>query len=546
MAKDKFNLTDDMMQRLRARFLEFKRERDMIHALLNDYIADYRQFDGTSEQRYEYLRRKFSSRVPALSHLIFSQGEILWSVNDIAIVLDRHRTTIGRSLEKMEHSSAWRSRLLSTRENSKASSGLNVTVYRKEIFDLLLDLYEEEYLLRFSQPRHGDPENAPDEIEVRKFWEFLKDAEAYDLLSLSDESGESDEYDEDFDDELPPITFGEIMSMIWEKVFRIRNTTICSVIFAIVFELTRRFFGINVWLSIIPFTITILCVLIMFSNSRLNFWANIGAVSLFFGFLWVSASLSIDKLSPEFRDEVKSQVKSEVKSEMKSEIKDEIKVEIKTEAESIEPKLSLAPTMGRNLTVAFNIGSNVFDRTREFFYRIRPNENFRSLGKMNLINPDTKEPYAARTIQTDRSSGIITIDLKYVDLNENESENFWTFSADLGVELVKLCKQSVLNTPNDYAWLFITKYYDGNYALRVYPPLFDAIGRESIQEIYYGLNGESPKTRIDYAKLSEPGRGNHVFDVYLVTKHAKNDMHSVKSYILFKDGTSSDVREIDF
>ena len=532
LANYKFNLTDDMMQRLRARFLEFKRERDMIHALLNDYVADYRNFQGNSEQRYEYLRRKFLSRVPDLSHLIFSQGEILWSINDIAIVLGRHRTTIGRSLEKMQHSIAWSSRLLSISENSKASSGLNVTVYRKEIFDLLLDLYEEEYLLRFSQPRRGDPENAPDEIEVRKFWEFLKDAEAYNLLSLNDESGE------DYDDEIPPITFGEIIAMIWEKVFSVKNTTICSVIFAICFELTRRFFGINVWLSVIPFTITILCVLIMFSNSRLNFWANVGAMSLLFGFLWVSASLSIDKLTPEFRDEVKSQVKSE--------LKDEIKVEIKTEAESIEPKLSIAPTMGRYLTVDFNIGSNIFDRTLEFLYRIRPNENFRSLGKMNLINPDTKEPYAARTIPTNKSSGIITLDLKYVDLDGNESENFWTFSADLGVELVKLCKQSVLKTPNNYAWLFIMKYYDGNYALRVYPPLFDAIGREAIQEIYYGLNGESPKTRLDYAKLSEPGRGNHVFDVYLVTKHAENDMHLVKSYIMFKDGTSSDIREADY
>ena len=65
-----FKLTDDEIQKLRVKFQQFKLERESVHRLLSDYIADYRQFNGTSEQRYEHLRRKFIDKVPdLLSHI---------------------------------------------------------------------------------------------------------------------------------------------------------------------------------------------------------------------------------------------------------------------------------------------------------------------------------------------------------------------------------------------------------------------------------------------------------------------------------------------
>ena len=47
----KFNLTDDTMARLSAKFLEFQEERKTIHALLGDYAADYRRFKGSELAR---------------------------------------------------------------------------------------------------------------------------------------------------------------------------------------------------------------------------------------------------------------------------------------------------------------------------------------------------------------------------------------------------------------------------------------------------------------------------------------------------------------
>ena len=82
-----FNLTDDEIQRLQIKFMEFKKDREKVHELLIDYIADYRQFEGTSTERYEHLQRKFISKAPNLSHLVSIDGSFLWSVNDISIIL---------------------------------------------------------------------------------------------------------------------------------------------------------------------------------------------------------------------------------------------------------------------------------------------------------------------------------------------------------------------------------------------------------------------------------------------------------------------------
>ena len=74
----KFNLTDDMMARLSAKFLEFQAERKTIRALLGDYAADYRRFKGSELARQEYLRERYASRMPRLSHLVWDDEDGLY------------------------------------------------------------------------------------------------------------------------------------------------------------------------------------------------------------------------------------------------------------------------------------------------------------------------------------------------------------------------------------------------------------------------------------------------------------------------------------
>ncbi len=97
-----FNINDEDIHKLQRRFYLFKRERYIIHNLLDNYIADYRQFNGSMSKRYEYLRKKYISQSPNLTHLILLDDNILWSTQDISIVLGRHITSIIRSINKLE------------------------------------------------------------------------------------------------------------------------------------------------------------------------------------------------------------------------------------------------------------------------------------------------------------------------------------------------------------------------------------------------------------------------------------------------------------
>jgi len=139
-----FKLTQDAVSRLSAKFEEFRRERETVQNLLEDYIADYGRFEGTALARQEYLEEKYSSRVPSLSHLTWSEdGEIYWNVPDIAIVLGRQRPSITRAFARMEQEDGWCARLLALRREAKAENGLPVYVYRRDIFNLLIDRYED-------------------------------------------------------------------------------------------------------------------------------------------------------------------------------------------------------------------------------------------------------------------------------------------------------------------------------------------------------------------------------------------------------------------
>jgi hypothetical protein len=149
------------MKRLTARFTAILSDRDKIRALLGDYAADYRSFKGTALARQEYLREKYAARVPNLTHLLSgADGELYWGAADIAILLGRDATTITRMMRKIESSGGWRSLLYELRRPLKPG----VYVYKKGIFDLVIDFYEEEYLQRFVAPRRGETADEEEKI----------------------------------------------------------------------------------------------------------------------------------------------------------------------------------------------------------------------------------------------------------------------------------------------------------------------------------------------------------------------------------------------
>ena len=493
-----FYLTDDEIQRLQLKFQEFKRDREKVHELLNDYVADYRQFDGTSAGRYEHLQRKFISKSPALSHLISIDGSFLWSVNDIAIILGRHRTTIQRSLDKLEKSEGWCVKLLALRETSKAPSGLKIYVYHQEIFDLILDLYEEEYLLRFSEPRRGNIENAPDINEVRRFWSYLKDLDSANELAIRNM--------EKVLPDIPPMNLKDILALIWDKIFNIRIGTACSVVFAVCFEIAKRFFSVNLWPAIVSAVITLICVTLIyrrkFSPDTLS---NFGAGALLFMMLWISAVLSLPNDGAEYKN--------------------------------VKRNIILTPVRSDNHRIFFNITHNI-PNVKEFLYCISPDIIFHSTGFLNQFNPDNNLPYPALSISNSQTEGITDIDVKFIDDKDVESP-VWHFSFDISFERFKLNKNFILNL-NNYSWVSASQYKDLSTneiitEVSIIPFLFSGEIRSAIKHLFYGINTKQPDIEVDFDNLND-------YDPYVLFSTKEDDISFVSSQIIFVDGSYSDIR----
>ena len=494
-----FNLTDKDIHKLQHKFILFQRERSIIHNLLKNYIADYRQFNGSMGKRYEYLRKKYLSQSPNLTHLIFLNGNILWSVQDISIVLGRHITTIIRSINKLERSEGWCARLLSIRETTKNSNGRVVHVYEESIFDLLLDLYEDEYLLRFSQPRRGDNNSAPDILELRRFWQYLKDLHSFNSHFIEQQKHLPD---------IPPMSWKDILSLIWHKLFSFKVYTVASVFFAVCFEIARRFFGFSLWVSAVPAIIAIISVLLIhkrkFSPDTLSDFA---AGALLFSMLWTSSLLSVDKIKPEI-------------------IKQEFL-----------PEVTLSSVFYKN-NIAFLINSNVKD-AKEFFYRTSPDANFHTTA---LITNQTSNTLQHGIINLPQK-GITEIDVKFYDFNNHESK-IWHFTFDMGKEFFSLCKQFILNT--NFAWVALKRTnFDNKTSVYFFPKLLSWFqGKISIKNIVYGINTASPDTILNFQDYIDRYYQEDPFDPYLIFSidTDKENFEYISSYLIFKDGSSSDIR----
>ena len=298
-----FKLTQDAISRLSAKFEEFQREREMVEDLLANYVADYNHFEGTTLARQEYLEEKYSSRVPPLSHLTWNEeGEIYWNVPDIAIILGRQRPSITRAFLRMEREDGWCARLLALRREAKAENGLPVYVYHRDVFNLLIDRYEEEYLRRFAAPRRGDREKAPDITEVRRFWNYLKaNARMQGEHIVRQEDPEEEEDMEGLSElpALPPMRWGDVMSLIWRKLFTIQTGTFFSIAFAVSYELVRRWPGLLPWMiGASAVTLAVCAALLHIRRGTPGGTASIGAGALLFTALWGAGLLSPEGMIP--------------------------------------------------------------------------------------------------------------------------------------------------------------------------------------------------------------------------------------------------------
>ena len=172
------SLTDSDKAKLKAKFQAFRKVRDDLNIFLVSYIADFMMLQNDEpSKRKRYLRRKYGSLTPRINYQFNTVEGFYWSVRNIAIVLGRNRSSIIRVLTRMQNSDYWRRKTAPLRRVIHSYEGGNIDVYHKDIFDVLMDYYEEEYLLRFARPRHGNAESAPGMSELRRFWRSLRGQE---------------------------------------------------------------------------------------------------------------------------------------------------------------------------------------------------------------------------------------------------------------------------------------------------------------------------------------------------------------------------------
>ena len=406
-----FNLSEDTIARLRTKFEEFQRERGRLHGLLADYVAEYRQFQGTPQERGEYMEEQFSGRALTMSHLLLDgDGAVYWHVKDMAILLGRDQSTLSRTLSAMERSDGWCSRLLGLRKEAKSANGNTIYVYRQEIFDLIIDHYEEEYLLRFAEPRRGDRDKAPDIKEVRRFWDYLKAGEEIQqeraVFRNAEEWMELREQTELPD--LPPMGWKDVLSLIWSKVFTVRTTTLTSVAVAAAFWLARRFPVTGPWLTVASAFVLLFCAaLLRLRRGMTSLLSGTGAGALLFGLLWGAGLLSSDGVihTPD----------GSALNLQDTELTMDVKTDFFKAGYYKKPK------------ICFTLVPSDYHNLKEVFYRLDSEGEYHSTGFNHSQYPNLG-------IDTERTEGTITLEIKCLDASGRE-HGPWTFSFDIDEEL---------------------------------------------------------------------------------------------------------------
>ena len=510
----KFNLTDDRMARLSAKFLEFQTDRRTIHALLGDYAADYRRFKGSELARQEYLRERYASRAPQLSHLVWDDEDgLYWGPADIAILLNRDRSAVSRTLAKMAADEEWRIRLSVLRRDFGRSASTPIYAYRQEIFDLIVDYYEEDYLRRFIRPRRGRPRNEEEAREVRRYWNHLKDAARAAPERFWEESDPAGLPD------IPPMGFKEALRLILSKVLTLRTGALFTVLFALGYELSRRWPALFLWLPAVAVLVFFACIPLL-RRGKFNpaHVASLGAGALLFCLLWTVGLLSGEGSlrTPEGVLRIRN-------------------VERRA-------NLTLNPSILDKGIVRFTIDTDADARhILQYSYRISPDVEYRSTGFMREVNPTTGAQYPDMTIDTGRSKGVVELDVQYLGTDGVERGPY-PFSFDLDAVRFENGKDWALHFIDE--WLSVYRLAEpqregeGTTFVTIDPGLFSDEALDAVLGIVYGVNTRTPDTEMtmeEILKLREQG-------IYELLTSEEDTIACVSARLLFKDGTSSDVR----
>ena len=184
--------------------------------------------------------------------------------------------------------------------------------------------------------------------------------------------------------------------------------------------------------------------------------------------------------------------------------------------------------------MSFVIHASDFQDVCEFLYCISPDNEFQSTGFLDQLNPKTGKHYPNNNIKIKLQEGNIALSVLFLDKDGNKSK-IWPFSFDVAHEIFSLCKQNILNlTQGD--WIQLQQLNDETY-LSLNPFLLSDWGKKSINSLVYGLNTSQPDIIVKRDELIEATQEAFCLKIL------KDKIDLVSSYLVFLDGTSSDIRE---
>lgn len=481
-----FKLKKDTIKRLEKEFKRFQNARKIVHENIINYAADYRQFNGTPQDRREFLEREYLPRDPNLNSLFFDENEnILWYVEDIVIVTGLSQPSVSRILSKMEKSQKWLPNLLAVQVDVKSKNNNLIHAYYEEIFDLIIDYQEAKYLERFINPRRG-AKNEFDGKEILRYWEYLKIKNQNEKFSINNEV--PDEKDE----KIPAMKIKDILILIFRKIFTPKNLTVSGLIFAVCFEFVRRFnflMPVSAVVSGIIFAGSVL--LLKLKIFRASLISDVGAAALLSMILWAVSFFS-----------------------------DGIIYTPSGAALILEKNhsITLAPELGRGHKVNFRINSDFYDDIKEIFYRILPEEEFISTGFNDFH-------YPLLFIEPETQHGLLNIELKYKD-TKNKQHGPFKFSFDMDKERFEASKKFIFEQTE---WLSVKKLF-GKLNIIIDINGASYADDDVVEAVVYGINSENPDRKI---KIT-PENSRIEIDISSV-----KNFEYVSAYLIFKDGTKS-------
>ena len=476
-----FNLANKTIKRLQTMSKRFRKIRALVHENITNYINDYRNFHGDINERNDELRRKYLS----LNNLILhdDDSKILFHVTDIAIITGYDDSAISRILAKIERSDKFCANLLAIRHETKSANNNLIYAYETKIFDLILDYRESIYLERFRRA------GSSDFSEIIKYWEYLKNSHnESNILTVIESKQENQD-----SPEIPLMSLHNIIKLIGSKLFTVKTDMIFAIIFALTFALAKNWPNLIPVFAAISVTVLLSCAFMLrIRTPRTGLISDIGAIAALLVIFW-GVNLTIDN-------------------------------GIYTPGGTIlnlkDSQITLNAVRGQEMhladtPLAFQVIPENEGSIKEIFYSINGSE-YKSTGFY-------ESGYPKFFININQDSGAINLNIKYLD-NDNKEHGDFAFKFNYEKEYFNAGKNLLLNRED--SWLSITDFL-GFITVEAYI-------NNTVKSIVYGINTNEPEEIFNL--------DNHNNNYAQIFSTHDNSIKFISSYLIFTDGTSSDIR----